>query len=255
LICRMFDLSVGSVYALSTVVTAWTAVHSGSIPLAFLAGLASGAVTGLVNGFAVAVANINPFIATLATSLIVTGIAVWISNGLLITVVDPAFTQLGQGVFLTLTIPSIIFLIIVGIGWFVLARTTYGRHLFAVGGNPEAARLSGVRVQFMQLSVFVISGVAAALAGVLTASRIGTGEADIGTQLPLIVIAVVVVGGTSIFGGEGAMWRTLLGVLLYAMVGNGFALLNVNNNIQQIIQGLILLVAVGIDAWSRKRSK
>jgi ribose transport system permease protein len=251
----MFDLSVGSVYALSGVVTAWTAVHSGSVWLSFAAGLASGAVVGLINGLAVSIGNINPFIVTLATSLIVTGIAVWISHGLLITVDDPAFTKLGQGEILGLTIPGVIFLLVIAVGWFVLAKTTYGHHLYAVGGNPEAARLSGVRVHGIHISVFVISGVASALAGLLAASRIGSGQADVGATLPLIVIAVVVVGGTSIFGGEGAMWRTFLGVALYAMIGNGFNLLNVDPNLQQIIQGLILLLAVGIDAWSRKSSR
>lgn len=255
LISRMFDLSVGSVYALSGVVAAWTAVHTGSVWLAFLAGLAAGVVVGLANGLAVAIGNINPFIVTLATSLIVTGIAVWISQGVLITVTNPSYTTLGQGTFLTLTVPGVLFLVVAIIGWFVLARTTYGRRVYAIGGNPEAARLSGVGVRGIHISVFVMSGLASALAGFLASSRIGSGEADVGTTLPLIVIATVVVGGTSIFGGEGAIWRTFLGVMLYAMVGNGFALLNVNANVQQIIQGLILLIAVGIDAWSRKQSR
>lgn len=252
LISRMFDLSVGATYALSGVVCATVAVNTGSVVLGFASALGAGVLVGLGNGLAVAGANINPFIVTLATSLIITGVAVYISGGLLVTVSDPAFTRLGQGSLGALTIPGLTFLVVAALGWFVLSRTTFGRHVFAVGGNPEAARLSGVRVQATHIVVFVVSGLSAAVAGALAASRVGAGQADVGASLPLIVIAVIVVGGTSIFGGQGAMWRTLLGVLLFAMVGNGFTLLNVNANVQQVIQGAILLMAVGIDAWSRK---
>ncbi|MDL9978670.1 ABC transporter permease [Microbacterium sp. ASV49] len=253
LISRMFDLSVGAIYALSGVVAATIANATGVAWMGFAAGIATGIVVGLINGIAVAVVNINPFIATLATSLMLAGIAVAISGGLLVSVTDPAFTALGQGVVLGLTIPGAAFVVIFFIAWFVLARTVYGRRVYAVGGSPEAARLSGIGVRLVHTSVFVLSGLAASIAGVLAASKIGAGQADVGANLPLIVIAVVVVGGTSIFGGEGAMWRTALGVLLYAMIGNGFSLLNVNTTIQQIVQGSILLVAVGLDAWSKRR--
>lgn len=255
LIARMFDLSVGAVYALSGVVCASVVVDTGSVPLGFAAGLLSGVLVGLVNGFAVAVVNINPFIATLATSLMVTGVAVMLSGGLLVTVADPAFSAVSRGSFLSLTVPGVVLIVTFLVSAFVLAKTKYGRRVYAVGGNPEAARLSGVRVKAVHISVFVVSGFASALAGVLAASRVSSGQADVGTTLPLIVIAVVVVGGTSIFGGEGAMWRTAFGLLLYAMIGNGFTLLNVNATIQQVVQGFILLLAVGLDAYSRKRAQ
>lgn len=255
LIARMFDLSVGAIFALSGVVCASIAVSTGSIWLGFAAGLLSGALVGVLNGIAVAIVNINPFIATLATSLMVTGVAVSLSGGLLVTVEDPAFSAVARGEFLSLTVPGVVLIVTFLVSAFVLAKTKYGRRIYAVGGNPEAARLSGVRVKATHISVFVISGSASALAGVLAASRVSSGQADVGAALPLIVIAVVVVGGTSIFGGEGAMWRTAFGLLLYAMIGNGFTLLNVNATIQQVVQGFILLAAVGLDAFTRRRAQ
>lgn len=255
LIARMFDLSVGATYALAGVVSASIAVQTGSTPLAFAAGLLAGVVVGLVNGVAVAIFNINPFIATLATSLMVTGIAIYLSGGVLISVTDPSYSALGRGSFLTLTIPGVVLIVTFLVSGFVLSRTLYGRRIYAVGGSPEAARLSGIRVNAVHISVFMISGFAAALAGVIASSRVSSGQADVGASLPLIVIAAVVVGGTSIFGGEGAMWRTAFGLLLYAMIGNGFTLLNINSQIQQVVQGLVLLIAVGLDAYSRKRAR
>jgi ribose transport system permease protein len=254
LISRMFDLSVGATFALSGVITATVAVNTGSVWGAFLAGILTGALVGLVNGFIVAFLNINPFIATLATSMIATGAAILVSDGKLITVAIPAFSELGRGRLLGVTIPGIVFILVLIVGGFVLSRTTFGRYIYAAGDNPEAARLSGVRVGLVHMSVFVISGISAGIAGVLAASRVSSGQADAAGTIPLVVIACVVVGGTSIFGGEGAMWRTALGVLLYAMVGNGFTLLGIDSNVQQMVQGGILLVAVAIDAWSRRKN-
>jgi ribose transport system permease protein len=254
LISRMFDLSVGAAFAFSGVITATVAANTGNVWAAFLAGILAGGLIGVVNGITVAVLNINPFIATLATSMLATGAAIIVSGGQLITVADPAFSQLGRGRILGLSIPAIVFIVVLVVGGFVLSRTTFGRYIYAVGDNPEAARLSGVRVGWVHMSVFIISGLAAGIAGVLAASRVSSGQADAAGTIPLVVIACVVVGGTSIFGGEGAMWRTALGVLLYAMVGNGFTLLGIDSNIQQMVQGSILLVAVGIDAWSRRKS-
>ncbi|MFB8387672.1 ABC transporter permease [Microbacterium sp. NPDC055910] len=253
LISRMFDLSVGATFALSGVIAATVTNATESVGFGFIAGLATGVLVGLVNGIAVAFININPFIATLATSLMLGGVAVAVSGGVLVSVSVPGFTALGQGMLLGLTLPGIALIAVFLIAWFVLSRTVYGRRVYAVGGGPEAARLSGIHVRLVHTSVFVLSGLAASIAGVLAASKIGAGQADVGASIPLMVIAVVVVGGTSIFGGEGAMWRTAFGLILYAMIGNGFALLNVNTTIQQIVQGAILLIAVGLDAWSRSR--
>jgi ribose transport system permease protein len=141
------------------------------------------------------------------------------------------------------------FAIILG---FLLKMTMFGRFVFASGGNPVAARLSGVRVGVVRTIAFMISGTGAALAGIILGSRVQTGQADAGANIELTVIAAVVIGGVSIFGGEGAIWRAVLGILLLTLIGNGFNLLNVNPIYQQILQGVIILLAVGIDAWSRR---
>jgi len=134
----------------------------------------------------------------------------------------------------------------------LLKGTIFGRYVFASGGNEVAARLSGLRVNLIRTAAFGISGLAAAFGGIIVGSRVQTGQADAGTGIELTIIAAVVIGGTSIFGGEGAIWRTVLGVLLLTLIGNGFNLLNVNPIYQRIIQGLIILFAVGLDAWSRR---
>ena len=135
---------------------------------------------------------------------------------------------------------------------FLLTRTTFGRYVYAVGANPAAARLSGVRVSRVRMVTFALSGLSAGLAGIIVSSRISTGQADAGIGIEFSVIAAVVIGGTSIYGGEGAIWRTVLGVLFLAMIGNGFNLLNINPTYQQIIQGAVIVAAVGVDAWSRR---
>jgi ribose transport system permease protein len=125
--------------------------------------------------------------------------------------------------------------------------------VFAAGGNDDAARLSGVRVGLVRATTFALSGCAAGIAGLIVVSRSSTGQADVGAGLELSAIAAIVVGGTSILGGEGAIWRTLLGVLLLAMIGNGFNLLHIDPVYQQVVQGGIILTAVGVDAWTRRR--
>jgi ribose transport system permease protein len=254
LICGGFDLSVGAMFALGGVTAALVSQDGGSAVVAVICGVLASSCVGLVNAIAFTVFNINPLISTLATALITTGIAIYISDGQLITITDPSLLHIGQGRMLGLTIPGLVLLLTVLVSAIALARTTFGYHTFAVGGNTEAARLSGVRVRVVRSAAFVMSGALSGLAGVLAASRIGTGQADVGTELPLVVISAIVVGGTSIYGGEGAVWRTFLGVLLFAMIGNGFTLLGVNPQIQQVVQGLILLGAVGLDSLVRRRT-
>jgi ribose transport system permease protein len=137
---------------------------------------------------------------------------------------------------------------------FLLARTTFGRAVYAVGGNPEAARLSGIRVGLVRGACFALSGLAAGIAGVLAASRTSSAQADLGSGLELAAIAAAVVGGTSIMGGEGAVWRGVLGVLTLALIGNGFDLLNIDTTYQMIVQGALILIAVAADQLLRRRT-
>jgi ribose transport system permease protein len=250
-----FDLSVGSIYAVSGVVAAMTAPHLGALG-AILLGVAMGTGCGIVNGILTTVGRINPFITTLATSIMFAGVALVLTEGNLITVLDPpSFTVLGRDNFITVKYSVWTFLAFAIFCGYLLSRTTLGRAIYAAGGNQEAARLSGVRVGLVRGITFALSGMAAGIAGVIVTSRVATGQADSGgLQIALDAVAGIVIGGTSILGGAGAVWRTVLGVLLLAMIGNGFNLMNIDSTNQRIIQGAIILFAVGIDAWSRRQS-
>ena len=253
LIAGGFDLSVGSIYAFSGVIAALTVGHIGAWG-AILLGVAAGLGCGVVNGILATWGRINPFIATLATSIMIGGFALVLTSGNLISVLGNGhFTVLGRSDFETIKYSVWTLLAFTLLCGYLLSRTTYGRRVYASGGNPEAARLSGVRVNLVKASTFALSGTAAGIAGVIVASRVATGQADSGgLGIALDAVAGIVIGGTSILGGAGAIWRTVLGVLLLAMIGNGFNLLNVNSTYQRIFQGAIIVFAVGVDAWSRR---
>ena len=251
LISGGIDLSVGATYALSGVVSAQYAQNH-SILAAIALGVGIGLLVGLVNGFISSVLRINSLIATLSMSFIISGLASKVTDGNLIVLTGhPAFGKIAQTSFLTvrtsiwIALAAILFLAI------LLARTTTGRYLYAAGGNAEAARLAGVRVNRVRIAAFAASGTAAGLGGIIDTSRVLSAQSSSGDALAFTVLAGIVVGGTSILGGEGAVWRTVVGVLFIALVGNGFDLLGVNPLYQQITLGVILLLAVGLDAWSR----
>lgn len=248
-----FDLSAGAVFAIAGVIAALVANAAGAW-LGFGAAVAAGAGLGLFNGLLITGLQINSFVATLASSLMIRGVAVVITGGTLVTVGQDTFTTLGRAEVAGIKYDILIFLAVVLAGTFVLDWTKLGRYIYAVGGNPEAARLSGVRVAHVQALTFVISGAAAGLAGAISASKVSTGQADAGTLLELSAIAAVVIGGTSVMGGEGAVWRSVLGVLLLTLIGNGFNILEVEPFYQSIVQGAIIVIAVAVDAWSKRRS-
>jgi ribose transport system permease protein len=253
LIAGGFDLSAGAVFALAGVVAAKLAVDGTTV--AILAGILCGTFVGAVNGMLVTVGRINTFIATLSTGFIVGGLALALSNGELIPIENSAFLKLGQGTFLGLTWGVYVMAVVLILAGVVLHRTILGRRIFAVGGNPEAARLSGVPVEAVRFFSFALMGTVAGLAGVLQASRVAFGEANAGgLNLLFNVFAIVIVGGTSLSGGEGAMWRTAVGVAILAMIGNGFVLLNLSAVYQQVFFGVIILAAVALDAWGRVRT-
>jgi ribose transport system permease protein len=217
-----------------------------------LAGVAAGCLFGLFNGFLVAGLGINAFVATLASGLVIGGIAELITGGQLILVDAASFAKLGQGDIAGMKYSVLIFAAVIALFWFVLARTSLGAAIYAVGGNSEAARLSGIRVAAVRVTTFVLSGLTAGLAGVISASRVSTGQSDAGAGLELQAIAAVVIGGTSIIGGEGAVWRTALGVLLLALINNGFNILDVNPVWQGIVEGMIIVTAVALDVRARR---
>jgi ribose transport system permease protein len=255
LIAGGIDLSVGATYALAGVIAADLAL---SVPplLAILAGVAVGLAVGLANGVIVTVFRINSLIATLAMSFVIGGLASLVTGGnLIIAYSRPSFADLARTTFLSVNTSTWTMVIAVALIAVVLSRTTAGRYMYAAGSNAEAARLAGVRVQTIKLTTFVVSGGAAALGGVIDASRVLSAQASNGeTTLTFTVLAGIVVGGTSILGGEGAIWRTVVGVLFIALIGNGYDLLGLNPLYEQITLGGILLIAVGADAWSRLRT-
>jgi ribose transport system permease protein len=246
-----FDLSVGAVFAMAGVVAAELEPHVGPVT-AILLGLLVGLALGLLNGLVVTVGRINAFMATIGTGFVIRGFAIVITGGLLIAVFNPAYQTLGRSQVIGVRYSIWAWALFAILLTLLLRYTVFGRAVFASGGNPEAARLSGVRVNLVRTIAFAISGFSAALGGLIVSSRVQTGQSDAGTGIELTVIAAIVIGGTSIFGGEGAIWRSVLGILLLTLVGNGFDLLSINPIYQQILQGLIILIAVGIDAWSRR---
>jgi ribose transport system permease protein len=250
-IARGFDLSVGAVSAMAGVVAATMAEHVGPWT-ALLLGVLTGLGFGIGNGLLVTVGRINPFIATLASSIIIRGIALAITGGWLISVTDPDFGVLGRGQVWGVRYPVFVWLGFVLFTGFLLSRTRFGRYMYAAGGNPEAARLSGVRVGVVRATTFAISGLSGGIAGVIFVSQIGTGQAGAQTGMEFIVITAIILGGTSLFGGEGAIWRSVLGALLYQLIGNGFNLMGVEPVYQRVFLGMIMLTAVGVDAWARR---
>jgi ribose transport system permease protein len=249
IIAGNFDLSLGAIFVLSEVLGAWAAVHWGvwwAFPVAILSGLAM----GLINGLLVTKLRVNAFLATLASALTFGGIAVGVtSGGLLITPPARVFTFLGQHRAGGIQYPVIIFVLVAIVLQLVLAYTVFGRHLYGVGDNRNAARLSGLKVDRIVILTFVITGAACGLAGLLDSSMTGSGSSDtsgLGGSLALLAIAGVALGGTSIFGGVGSVWRTVLGVLILAMITNGFDLLAVPDYWQDIVRGILIVIAVAI---------
>jgi ribose transport system permease protein len=253
LVCGAIDLSVGAVAALAAVVAATVALEAGA-GLGFAAGIVVGLLAGLANGIVVTVLRINSLIATLAMSFVVAGLTALVAGGNLIVLFEvPDFGNLARADILGVRSSTWIMIVAVAVIGLVLARSTAGRYMYAVGGNAEAARLAGVPVRPIRLTTFVISGGAAGLGGLLIASRTVSAQASSGQELAFTVLAGIVVGGTSIAGGEGAVWRTVVGVLFIALIGNGLNLLGIDPLYRQVVLGLVILIAVGIDAAIRYR--
>ena len=245
------DLSVGAVHALAGVTAAQVTVTAGPVA-GMVSGVAVGLVAGLANGVIVTRFRINALIATLAVSFVVSGMTGLLTGGNLIVILDQTdFAALARTNILGLRSSTWIAVVVVLVFAILLARTIFGRYVYAVGGNPEAARLSGVPVRPVRLATFVMSGGAAGLAGVLIASRVLSAQATSGQDIAFTVLAGIVVGGTSIAGGEGAVWRTVVGVLFIALIGNGFNLLGFDPLYRQIALGVLILGAVGLDAALR----
>ncbi|WP_276675407.1 ribose ABC transporter permease [Caldibacillus debilis] len=247
------DLSVGSILALCSALAAGFMTDSMDPVLAVSAGLVLGALMGAANGFVIAKGKVAPFIATLATMTIFRGLTLVYTEGRPITGFSDsvAFKMIGRGYFLGVPVPVYIMLAIFLILYLVLKKTTFGRGVYAVGGNEEASRLSGLNVDRIKIGVYTISGLLSAFAGIILASRLNSAQPTAGISYELDAIAAVVIGGTSLSGGRGRIAGTLIGALIIGVLNNGLNLLNVSSFYQQVVKGGVILLAVLLD---RKKS-
>jgi ribose transport system permease protein len=247
-----FDLSVGSVFALGGVSTA-VALRSGlPIPLAMLAGVGSGVLAGLINGLLITRVRINPFITTLGMMGIARGASLAITQGLPIAGLPPDFLVYGQGK--TLDIPNLILIAIftIVVGDILMRRSSAFRQIYYVGGNEEAARLSGINVEGVKLAVYILCAMLAGLAGVLSVSRFTVADPGAGSGEELRIIAACIIGGCSLQGGRGTVIGGLLGLIFVGFINNGLILLRVPVYWQQLAMGVVLLLAVGFDTLSQR---
>jgi ribose transport system permease protein len=249
-----FDLSQGSVYAFCAIVSILLASGLGPIG-AFVVALVIGFAFGAANGGVIAYGRVNSFIATLATSYIILGVATVATAGNVETTSVAGF-MLMNNTFAGITVAAWTFFAVVLVTGVLLSYTRFGRGLYAIGGNPEAARLSGISIPLYRIVVFGISGACAAIAGIIAASQAGSADPSIGTtaNVALIAIAATVVGGTSIMGGEGSIWRAVVGTVIIELINNGFVLLNLNTVYEDVVFGGLILLAVGLDQLLRRRA-
>jgi inositol transport system permease protein len=247
------DLSLGSIVAVTGVTSAMLA-HPDSYPvlIPIVMGLLAGLLMGAFNGFIITKSKIAPFIVTLGTMTIGRGLALILSDGRPVSNLSDSFNYLGSGTVFGIPFLILIFILVFALCSIILSKTILGRHIYAIGGNEQAARASGINIDRVKLSVYSISGLLAGLAGILLASRITTGQPNAGAGFELDAIAAVVIGGTSTAGGRGTMTGTLIGVLLIGVINNGLDLLNVTSYYQQVVMGIIIIGAVIVDSLNQK---
>ena len=241
------DLSVGSVVAITGVIVGSLLQSGTNWFLASLAALVISAICGVFNGWLISYVGFQPFIATLSTMTIGRGFAQVYSNGKPYTISDLSFKVIGQGYFLGIPVPIILLVIFCIIGLVILTMTTFGRYVFAIGGNMNAAKLSGVRTQRVQLMVYVMSSICAWMVGLILAARISSGQPTAGESYEMDAIAATAIGGTSMSGGIGSLSGTIIGFVILGLLQNSMNLMNINSFWQQIVKGLLIIIAVFLD--------
>ncbi len=246
------DLSVGPVMALSGTATAGMMVSGIPPVIAIPAGLLIGTAFGAANGFMIAYAKMPAFIVTLASLGIARGIGLIYTGGYPISGLPDSFSFWGRGDVFGLQTPILIMLVVYAIAYIVLNHTPFGRYVYAIGGNEEASRLSGIRVPVVIMAVYTISGITAAIAGMILTSRLMSGQPNAGVGFELDAIAAVVIGGTAMSGGRGAIIGTLIGAMLLGVLNNGLNLAGISPYVQNVIKGIIILVAIYIGTSKRK---
>jgi ribose transport system permease protein len=250
-----FDLSVGAVVALTAVTVAKLHDLDVDIWLAVAGGFAVGPLVGLLNGLLVTKVGINALITTLGTLSIVRGSAFVLTGGLTGTILDPGFAVIGRGALFGIPVPLVLLGIVFGAALVVMTSMPFGRNLYAIGGNPEAARLAAISVDRHRIAVYTLSGISASVAGIVLASQLGAGAPQSASGVELSVIAAVILGGTSLSGGRGTVWGTLLGVVIMGTLNNGLALMRVSSFYQEVARGAVLLLAVAVDQLGQRRRR
>ena len=249
------DLSVGSTMGLAGLLTAILIRDGYPISMAVLVGLLTGAAMGASNGLMITKLQLPPFIATLGTLSIGRGLMYWITHGWPVTLSlsNVAFLELGQGYIGPVPVPVVLMLLLVAVFSIFMGRTYIGRQVYAVGGNEEASRLSGIRVDGIKLMVYTLSGVLSAIAGLILLARMVSAQPMAGLGYELPVIAASVIGGTSLMGGEGTVLGCLMGAALMGVLTNGMVLMNVDTYAQQAVTGAVIILAVAIDQYRQRR--
>jgi ribose transport system permease protein len=249
------DLSVGSTVALVSIVGAF-AMRNYGVGLGILAALACGTAAGLVNGLVITKLKVFPFIATLATLSIFSGLALSLSAGVPVTGVPADFSDLAYELMFGIPVPVVIAAAVLVVSHVILTYTRLGRRIYAVGGNEEAARLSGINIDGVKLAAYALSGFCAAVGSVILTARVASGQPALGASLPLESVAAVVLGGVSLFGGRGSVIGVAFGVMFVSILSNGLNMLNVSSYTQMMVIGAALILAVALDqALMGARSK
>lgn len=251
LISGGLDLSVGSVIGLTGMITGWGLVSGLPIAVSIIFGLIAGFTTGLINGFIIVKFKIPPLIVTLGMMYIARGVVYVISKGRPFYPFPDGFKQIGQGALFGVPYSIYIAFIIVLAGHFILNYTIFGRSVMAIGGNEEATRVSGINIGRVKILIYCITSLLCGVTGVLMAARLSSSQANAGTGWEMTVIASVIIGGTSLFGGAGSIIGTLIGAAIMAVLTNAMVLLNVSVYWQNIVVGVIIILAVGIDTYRR----
>jgi ribose/xylose/arabinose/galactoside ABC-type transport system permease subunit len=249
------DLSVGSIVALAGIALGEALAAGAPVGLAVLAGLGVGTLAGLVNGLLIAWGRLPPFIATLGMMSVARGLALLATDGRPVSGFEAGFRELFTGRVLLLPAPALLTAAVYLLAGFVLARTRFGRYVYAIGGNEEAARLSGVAVRFHKAMVYTLSGLASALAAVVLTARLNSAQPIAGIMYELDAIAATVIGGTSLLGGSGSVAGTLIGALIMGVLRNGLNLLGISSFLQQVVIGLVIIGAVLLDALLKAPDK
>tara|TARA_B000000475_G_scaffold75251_1_gene60601 strand:- start:45 stop:980 length:936 start_codon:yes stop_codon:yes gene_type:complete len=249
-----FDISISAIFVVAPLFALNIENATGNILLSVLGGVGLGIILGSFNALVVTYFKVNSFIATLATSFMFFGFGYLISDRSLMRPVTDSYQQIARTKFFDITSATWISLVVVIVASILLTRTRFGRNVFATGGNQEAARLAGINVPQVQAITFILLGAAAALAGIVNSSRSISAQPSDDFSFVFAVLTAVIVGGTSIMGGKGAIWRTVAAAFFLAFMNNGFNLLQVDPLWQRIILGLVIVIAVALDSWSQRKN-